>query len=65
MIKDRFSHGVALHRGFYMSVNVLLNLLNDLGGCSLAGWGVGVGRCEALPSYRFNNEFNKFDNTGA
>ena len=47
-----------LNRGSYKSVRVLLNLLNKLGKRI---------RCEALLSIVsvFDNEFNKFNNTGA
>ena len=45
----------SLHRGFYMSAHVLLNLLKELGEKI---------RCEALPSIFsvFPIEFNKFNN---
>ena len=48
----------AIYRGSYMSVHVLLNLLNKLGKRDKM-WG--------LPSILslFRNEFNKFNNTGA
>ena len=45
-----------LHRGSYMSANVLLNLLNKLGKRD---------KMRGLPSILslFRNEFNKFNNT--
>ena len=47
-----------LHRGFYMSAHVLLNLLNELGKRD---------KMRGLPSILslFRNEFNKFNNTRA
>ena len=47
-----------LHRGSYMSVHVLLNLLNELGKRD---------KMRGLPSILslFRNEFNKFNNTRA
>ena len=47
-----------LHRGSYMSAQVLLNLLNEFGK---------VNKMRGLPSILllFRNEFNKFNNTGA
>ena len=48
---------LTLNRGSYMSAYVLLNLLNELEKKI---------RCDTLPSILsvFNNEFNKFNNTG-
>ena len=47
-----------LNSGFYVSINVLLNILNEMGKNI---------RYEALPSILsvFPNEFNKFSNKGA
>ena len=47
-----------IHRGSYMSVHVLLNLLNELGKRD---------KMRGLPSILslFRNEFNKFNNTRA
>ena len=47
-----------IHRGSYMSANVLLNLLNELGKRD---------KMRGLPSILslFRNEFNKFNNTRA
>ena len=46
-----------LHRGCYMSAQVLFDLINELGKKII---------CEDLPSILsiFSNEFNKFNNTG-
>ena len=49
----------ALHRGSYMSANVLFNLLNELGEKD---------KMQGLPSILsvlFHNEFNKLNNTRA
>ena len=50
--------GCEIHRGSYMSVHVLLNLLNELGKRD---------KMRGLPSILslFRNEFNKFNNTRA
>ena len=49
---------LSLHRGSYMNVHVLLNLLNALGKSD---------KMRGLPSILLliRNEFNKFNNTGA
>ena len=49
---------ICIHRGSYMSANVLLNLLNELGKRD---------KMRGLPSILslFRNEFNKFNNTRA
>ena len=53
-----FPVGLEVHRGSYMSVHVLLNLLNELGKRY---------KMRGLPSILslFRNEFNKFNNTRA
>ena len=50
--------GADVHRGSYMSVHVLLNVLNELGKRD---------KMRGLPSILslFRNEFNKFNNTRA
>ena len=47
-----------IHRGFYMSAHVLLNILNELGKRD---------KMQGLPSILsiFRNEFNKFNNKRA